>query len=159
MEEENKDGEMLRGALADFGMSQSGFAKLMKELGDDRDEKNILRSIQRMIAGDARVSGEVRALLGAIGRTAKPFVFELSDREADEIRNAVGTGGHQSLQRRLAAQLDKGQTVTFTDEQMGELIRYMTRYGAGGFQTRLRHAFGRSFLDLFAPIFRDEIRV
>jgi hypothetical protein len=36
----------------------------MKELGDDREFKNILRSIQRMVAGDARVSGEMRALLG-----------------------------------------------------------------------------------------------
>jgi hypothetical protein len=95
VEEEKKDGDMLRQALADFGMSQSGFAKLMKELGDDRDEKNILRSIQRMIAGDARVSGEVRALLGAISRTVKPFEFELTDQEANEIKGAIGTGGHQ----------------------------------------------------------------
>jgi hypothetical protein len=158
MEEAKKDGDMLRQALADFGLSQSGFAKLMKELGDDRDEKNILRSIQRMIAGDARVSGEVRALLGAISRTAKPFEFELTDAEADEIKGAIGTGGHQSLHRRLLAQLEKGHTLTLSDEQMGELIRYMTRYGSGGFQSRLHRAFARSFLDLFAPILRDEIR-
>lgn len=156
MEERNSDGQMFRSALADFGLSQSGFAKLMKELGDDRDEKNILRSVQRMIAGDARVSGEVRALLGAIGRTAKPFEFQLSEAEAAEITGAVGTGGHQSLHRRLCAQLEKGRTLTLTDEQMGELIRYLTRYGSGGFQDKLRRAFARSFADLFDPVFGAE---
>ncbi len=158
MEGASTDGQMLRDALADFGLSQSGFAKLMKELGDDRDEKNILRSIQRMIAGDARVSGEVRALLGAISRTAKPFKFDLTKEEADQITGAVGTGGHQSLHRRLCAQLEKGLALSFTDEQMGELIRYMTRYGSGGFQSRLRRAFARSFLDLLTPVFEAERR-
>ena len=144
-----EDGEMLRSALADFGLSQSAFAKLMKDLGDDRDEKNILRSIQRMVAGDARVSGEVRALLGTLPRTtAKPFVFTLTQDEADEIRNASGSGGHQSLYRRLTKEMHDGLRVTFTDEQLGELIRYMARYGSGGFQDRLRRAFARSVGEL-----------
>jgi hypothetical protein len=52
-----------------LGMTQSSLARTMKELGDNRDEKNILRSIQRMVAGDARVSGEMRALLGLMERT------------------------------------------------------------------------------------------
>ncbi len=55
-----------RARIASLGLTQSGLARRMKELGDDRDEKNILRSIQRMVAGDARVSGEMRALLGLI---------------------------------------------------------------------------------------------
>lgn len=59
----------LRARIASLGLTQSGLARRMKELGDDRDEKNILRSIQRMIAGDARVSGEMRALLGLLERT------------------------------------------------------------------------------------------
>lgn len=64
-----------RAQIAALGLTQSGLARRMKELGDDRDEKNILRSIQRMVAGDARVSGEMRALLGLMereteGRTA-----------------------------------------------------------------------------------------
>ena len=54
----------LRARIAALGLNQSSMARCMKELGDDRDEKNILRSIQRMVAGDARVSGEMRALLG-----------------------------------------------------------------------------------------------
>jgi hypothetical protein len=59
----------LRARIAALGMNQSSLARTMKELGDDRDEKNILRSIQRMVAGDARVSGEMRALLGLLERT------------------------------------------------------------------------------------------
>lgn len=58
-----------RAKIAGLGLTQSGLARRMKELGDDRDEKNILRSIQRMVAGDARVSGEMRALLGLLERT------------------------------------------------------------------------------------------
>jgi hypothetical protein len=55
-----------RARIAALGLTQSGLARRMKQLGDDRDEKNILRSIQRMVAGDARVSGEMRALLGLL---------------------------------------------------------------------------------------------
>ena len=55
-----------RTRIARLGMTQTGFARLMQRLGDDRNEKNILRSIQRMVAGDNRVSGEMRALLGLL---------------------------------------------------------------------------------------------
>lgn len=58
-----------RAQIAGLNLTQSGLARRMKELGDDREEKNILRSIQRMIAGDARVSGEMRALLGLLEQT------------------------------------------------------------------------------------------
>ena len=62
----------LRARIADLGISQTGLARRMIELGDDRTEKNIVRSIQRMIAGDARVSGEMRALLGLMRRVQTP---------------------------------------------------------------------------------------
>lgn len=64
-----KDYSEFRARIAALGLNQSSLARTMKELGDDRDEKNILRSIQRMVAGDARVSGEMRALLGLLERT------------------------------------------------------------------------------------------
>lgn len=148
MESENE----MKQALDDLGLSQTELARRMKDLGDDRDPKNILRSIQRMVAGDIRVSGEMRAFLGSVPRTAKPFVFTLLDDEVAELKEAVGTGGHQSLHRRLMQELRDGNTVTFTDDQLGELIRYMTRYGSGGFQGRLRNAFGRSLKDLFGSL-------
>jgi hypothetical protein len=74
----------------------------------------------------------------------KPFIFHLTDVEIAEIRNAAGEGGHQALQRRLMEQLDQGPAVTLNDADLGELIRYMTQYKGGGFQGRLRAAFGRS---------------
>lgn len=52
-----------REALAEIGESQTGLARWMQRLGDDRKPANILRSIQRMASGDARVSGEMRVLL------------------------------------------------------------------------------------------------
>jgi hypothetical protein len=60
-----------RARIASLGLTQSGLARRMKELGDDRDEKNILRSIQRMVSGDARVSGEMRALLGLLEQSRR----------------------------------------------------------------------------------------
>jgi hypothetical protein len=62
----------LRAKIAALGITQSGLARRMKELGDDRTEKNILRSIQRMVAGDARFSGEMRALLGLMEEVRQP---------------------------------------------------------------------------------------
>ena len=58
-----------RAAIAKLGLTQTGLARRMRQLGDDRCEKNILRSIQRMVSGDARFSGEMRALLGLIEET------------------------------------------------------------------------------------------
>jgi hypothetical protein len=61
-----------RARLDALELSYPDMARLMKELGDDRIEKNILRSIQRMAAGDTRVSGEMLPLLGLIERQRKP---------------------------------------------------------------------------------------
>jgi hypothetical protein len=56
----------LRAAIAGLELTLSGFARRLQELGDDRSHENILRSVQRMISGDARVSGEMRALIGLL---------------------------------------------------------------------------------------------
>ena len=80
-----------------------------------------------------------------MAKTAKPFVFVLTQTEADEIRNAAGEGGHQGLQRRLVEQLDaEDLTIRLDDAGLGEVIRYRTQYQGGGFQSRLRAAFSRS---------------
>lgn len=152
------DSRAFRETLAGLGLSQTGLARLMIEMGDNRSEKNIVRSIQRMVAGDARVSGEMRALLGFIQRAAKPFEIDLHDCEVDLLKAAPDTGGHQALCRRLLADIQRGpgNRVTLTDEQMGELIRYLTRYGSAGFQARLRRAFARPLQELLAPIFAAE---
>ena len=80
----------------------------------------------------------------------RPFTFQLTQAEADEILGPVGEGGHQSLHARLTDQLQNGKLqITLTDQQLGELIRYMTQYGSGGFQGRLFRAFIRSIRELF----------
>ncbi len=61
--------EWFRGKLRELGMSQSSLARLMLERGDDRQMTTILRSLSRMASGDARVSGEMRALLGTLSHT------------------------------------------------------------------------------------------
>ena len=50
-------------ALQVLEENQSSFARVMKKNGDDRKPETILRSIQRMASGEARVSGEMRVLL------------------------------------------------------------------------------------------------
>ena len=62
----------LRARIARLGLTQTGLARRMKEFGDDRSERNILRSIPRMVAGDVRFSGEMRALLGLMEQTRVP---------------------------------------------------------------------------------------
>ncbi len=80
--------------------------------------------------------------------TAKPIEFTLTQSEAAELLEPSGSGGHQSLHKRLIDQLEGGNLILkFDDAHMGELIRYM-QYGwdgaSGGFQKRLNRAFGRS---------------
>lgn len=87
-----------------------------------------------------------------MGKAPKPFVFTLLPAEAAEILEApAGEGGHQELRKRLINQLETNVSeVSLTDSELGELIRYMTQYGEGGFQGRLRRAFLRSVYELLA---------
>jgi hypothetical protein len=49
--------------LENLGETQSSLARLMHRKGDDRQPTTILRTIQRMANGEARVSGEMRVIL------------------------------------------------------------------------------------------------
>lgn len=49
--------------LEALGMTRTGFAKWLKKRGDDRSPKAIERHVQRMAAGQVRVSGEMRVIL------------------------------------------------------------------------------------------------
>ena len=60
-----------RTALAELGETQSSMARLMKRWGDDRQPSTILRNIQRMANGEARVSGEMRVLINFMLRGKK----------------------------------------------------------------------------------------
>jgi len=52
-----------KAALEELGETQSSLARLMHRKGDDRQPATILRTIQRMATGEARVSGEMRVVL------------------------------------------------------------------------------------------------
>jgi hypothetical protein len=52
-----------RAFLAHVGHTQSSFARAMKDMGDDRTTTVILRHVQRLVAGDVRISGEMRVIM------------------------------------------------------------------------------------------------
>lgn len=62
------DATELRTGLDQLGFSQSRFAGLLTALGDRREIKTVLRSIQRMATGDARLSGEMQVILTLLKR-------------------------------------------------------------------------------------------
>jgi len=77
-------------------------------------------------------------------RTPKLFTFTLTPSEIAEMEAPSGQGGHQGLHAHIRTKLAEGPKLTFDDCELGELIRYMTQYESGGFQTRLHRAFIRS---------------
>jgi hypothetical protein len=60
-----------RAQLKELGFTQGAFARFMKRRGDTRPERNVLRSIQRMCVGKARVPGKMRVLLGLMLRSKR----------------------------------------------------------------------------------------
>ena len=81
----------------------------------------------------------------------KPFVLKLTPAQAAEISAPSGEGGHQGFHEMILSQLQNGNlTVTLNDAQFGQLFRYMTQYGSGGFQGRLQRAFGPAIRQLLA---------
>lgn len=52
-----------RAFLLEIGESQSSFARTLKRMGDDRADGTILRHVQRMATGEARISGEMRVIM------------------------------------------------------------------------------------------------
>lgn len=55
-----------RAKLAQLGIGHSALARRMIAAGDDRQLTTIVRTLSRMASGDARVSGEMRALLSVL---------------------------------------------------------------------------------------------
>lgn len=67
-----------KSALDHLGVGTNALSKMMKHLGDDRPRDNIRRNLQRMASGEARVPGEMRAMLNALDtlRQALPETFD-----------------------------------------------------------------------------------
>jgi hypothetical protein len=60
-----------RAFLAEIGQTQSGFARTMIRLGDDRAKGTVARHIQRMATGEARISGEMRVIMSIFRNSAR----------------------------------------------------------------------------------------
>lgn len=86
-----------------------------------------------------------------MAREPRPFRIALTSQEALELLVPSGEGGHQQLQDELRSQLANGNlTVELTDAELGRVVRYMTQYGSGGFQERLRRAFHRPLSEMLS---------
>lgn len=64
----------------------------------------------------------------------------LSGEEMRLLRKpVVGSGGHQSLLRKLQSNLDSVTAImTIGQEEIQRIVKYRKQYGRGGFQDRLR---------------------
>lgn len=89
-----------RAAMASLGLSQRALAGRMRALGDKRDFETILRSVQRMATGDARVSGEMQVIMTLLLRErtrAERMVARANWREEDGWITATLEGVALSL--------------------------------------------------------------
>ena len=72
-----------RTQLLELGFTQGAFARFMVRRGDTRPKRNVLRSIQRMCAGQARVPREMCVLLGLMLRSKQRKMVRAA-RQRDE---------------------------------------------------------------------------
>jgi hypothetical protein len=93
-----------RKALDELGETPSGLASRMKRLGDKRPYESILRGIQRMAAGDTRVSGEMHALLEMMNRERRRAKFESSKLQWNSINSGCVTAKLRDFTITLSAQ-------------------------------------------------------
>jgi hypothetical protein len=63
--------EEFRAFLAEIDESQSSFARTLRCMGDDRQPGTILRHMQRMATGEARISGEMRVIMTILRQSRK----------------------------------------------------------------------------------------
>ncbi|MCM2568748.1 hypothetical protein [Janthinobacterium kumbetense] len=64
---QNSEGAVLfRSLLEQIGETETSLAKLMVDMGDDRQDSTILRGLQRISNGQARISGEMKVLMNLV---------------------------------------------------------------------------------------------
>jgi hypothetical protein len=71
-----------RSVLQELGETPNGLAKRMLRLGDDRGKQTILRNIQRMASGEARISGQMHVILNIFLHTKRREARDKAAREA-----------------------------------------------------------------------------
>lgn len=79
--------------LEQIGETQSSMVRFMMRNGDDRQATTILRNIQRMANGEARVSGEMRVVLTMCANEQK------KRQKAAEASNASFSTGMDSRKK------------------------------------------------------------
>jgi len=86
-----------------------------------------------------------------MAKAPKPFVFELWDAEAAEVRCARPDSTEaRALHRSLLGQLEDGNCIiALSDAQIGQLIRHMAIDGAP-FKVSMFRAFSRHIYGLLA---------
>lgn len=125
----DSDSARLRESLGELKLNQSAFAGVMSELGDSREMKTILRSIQRMAGDEARLSGEMHVILTLLKReqsrarrmmAAATWVGEKGQRQWTEIQ---------------------GVRVTINPETKGRWSIYATHVaeGSNGYSPEMPH--------------------
>ncbi|MBR0663994.1 hypothetical protein GXW71_06445 [Roseomonas hellenica] len=68
--------------LTELGMSIADLARTMQRHGDDRPRENIETTLRRVAKGEARFSGELKALLGMMLRSQRRRMAKAAEKAA-----------------------------------------------------------------------------
>jgi hypothetical protein len=94
----------MRDRLNELSLNQTNLAQVMTELGDSREMKTILRSIQRMAGREARLSGEMQVILALLKREQSRARRVVQATEWIEDENGRLTAQIQGVRVRLTPQ-------------------------------------------------------
>jgi hypothetical protein len=87
-------------ALTDLGLGPGALSTIMTRFGDDRPRQNIRRNLQRMATGEARVSGEMRAILNILVllKEKRPDIIERHTRRRRRLGRQRRHAGSEERQ-------------------------------------------------------------
>lgn len=115
-----------REAFEELGITQRRLAVQMQAIGDRRKFDAILRSIQRMASGEARVSGEMQVIL------------ELLRRERRAARRLADTIAWTESEGRVVTAEYRGVRLTLMPQTRGRW-QIHARYGDDGYSPPIPH--------------------
>lgn len=81
--------------LAEIGETQSGFARTLKRLGDDRAKATIRRHIERIATGEARLSGQMRVIMSIFRHSRRKQARRVAS--AQPTADADGVSGPTAI--------------------------------------------------------------
>jgi hypothetical protein len=87
---------------------------------------------------DKRRADNFISVFQTINKDNDRITIHLTQDEADPLRKPVhGSGGLQSLIKKLQPKLNNDNTIELTSSDIEKILRYTSNYGSGGFQSRL----------------------